>query len=187
MGESEKEVVIPGEKVAVIEEYIPKENVYVNYGFILSKVVGILHKDDEKKEIGVLQIKDLALPKLKDIVFGVVTSIRDPIAYIDIFYIENRNKLLLTPFDSFLHANNVSSMYTRTLYDVIGYGDIVRAYIIDGSGSPYELAIRGRDFGVVFARCPKCMTPLKKKGYDLFCSRCRKKFKRKISLYYLIK
>ena len=182
-----KEIVIPGEKIAVIEEYLPKENVYVNIDYILSKVIGVLYKDDEKKEIGVRRLKNVGLPKKGDIVYGVVTSIRDPIAYVDIVYIENRNKMFLNPFDSFLHANNVSSMYVRSLYDAIGYGDIIRAYIIDGSNPPYELSTKGREFGVVFARCPLCMRPLRRKGYELFCSRCRKKFKRKISTYYLLK
>ena len=182
-----KEIVVPGEKLAVIEEYLPRENVYINIDHILSKIVGVLYRNNDRKEISVYRLKELSLPKVGDVVYGVVTSIRDPIAYIDIFYIENKNKIFLDPFDSFLHANNISSMYVRSLYDAIGYGDIIRAYIIDGATPPYELSTRGREFGVVFARCPLCMRPLKRKGYELFCSKCKKKFKRKISTYYLLK
>jgi len=183
----DKEVVVPGEKLAVIEEYLPRENVYVNVDFILSKIIGTIFRDNEKKEISVRRIKELSLPKVRDVIYGIVTSIRDPIAYVDIIYIENRNKIFLNPFDSFLHANNVSSMYVRSLYDAIGYGDIIRAYIVDGYNPPYELSIKGREFGVVYARCPLCMRPLRRKGYELFCSKCRKKFKRKISTYYFLK
>ena len=183
----DEKIVVPGEKLAVIEEYLPRENVYINIDHVLSKIVGILYKDDEKKEIGVRRLKNVVLPRVGDIVFGVVTSIRDPIAYVDIIYVENRDKIFLNPYDSFLHANNVSSMYVKSLYDAIGYGDIIRAYIIDGVTPPYELSIKGREFGVVFSRCPLCMRPLKRKGYNLFCSRCKRKFKRKTSMHYLLK
>lgn len=177
---------IPGETIAVIEEFFAGDNTYMVNGYIISKILGRVETDATKRVIRVEPLKRIYLPEIDEVVYGRVITIRDPIAFLDVIYIENRDKHLLKPLSGILHANNVSSSYVKSLYEVIGYGDVVRAWVMESKTLPLELSIKGREFGVIFSKCPHCMTPLKKRGFNLFCSRCRKSFKKKISSRYLL-
>ena len=184
-GKSEK-LTIPGETIAVIEEFFAGDNTYLMNGDIISKILGRIIADINKRVIKVEPLKRLYLPEVNEVVYGRVVTIRDPIAFLDVIYVENRNKPLLKPLSGILHVNNVSSSYVKSLYEVIGYGDVVRAWVMESRTLPLELSIKGREFGVIFSNCPYCMTPLKKRGFNLFCNKCKKSFKKKVSPKYLL-
>jgi len=186
-GNDEEELVVPGETVAVIEEFLAGNNTYLMNGDIVSKIIGRVRVDLKKHVIEVETLKKLHLPDVNEVVYGVVSSIKDPIAFVDVIFMESRNKLLLSPLTGMLHTSNVSSSFVKSLYDVIGYGDIIRAWVIESKTLPLELSIKGREFGVIFSRCPLCLTSLKRRGFNLSCPRCRRNFKKKISSHYIIK
>ncbi len=183
-----RRLVLPGEEVAVIEEFIGKNNTYVAEGRVLSKIIGLVDYDLEDRIAVVNPLKKLSLPQKNDIVYAIVTRVKDIAASLEIFYVENHNRYFHPPLSATLHVMNVSTSYVKVLYDVLGYGDIVRAKILVGKTPPYVLSLKGREFGVIYSNCPYCMTPLKRRGFTLFCPRCKRTTRRKISMtHYLLK
>jgi len=183
-----RRLVLPGEEIAVIEEFIGKNNTYIAEGRVLSKIIGLVDYDLEDRIAIVNPLKRLSLPQKDDIVYAIVTRVKDIAASLEIFYIENYNRYFYPSLSATLHVMNVSTSYVKVLYDVLGYGDIVRAKILVGKTPPYVLSLKGREFGVIYSNCPYCMTPLKKRSFTLFCPRCKRTTKRKISMtHYLLK
>lgn len=185
---SEGDVKIPGDVLSVEEEYLPGSGVYVEEGYLKAKVIGRPRVDHARHVLELKPFKATALPlNPRDIVYANVDFIRDPVAHVKIFYVENKDVVLQPPVSGVLTVSNISASRVKSLYDVIGYGEIIRAYIAEPGGPPYLLSIKGRDFGVVVARCPKCLTPMRLRGLRLVCPACRTKAKRKISSKYALR
>jgi exosome complex component CSL4 len=184
----EGEFVVPGDEIGVVEEYLPSAGAYVHDGFVRAKAVGFVKADASKHEAAVVQARDVPLPRLGDVVYAVVTGVRDAVVYLDIFYNETRKVSYAVPFRGILHISEASNERLRSTYEVFGYGDIVRANVISRK-PPYMLSTKGPEFGLVLVRCPRCMTPLRRRGLWLYCPVCRKTHKRKkiASRHYLLK
>ncbi|AKG39034.1 MAG: exosome complex RNA-binding protein Csl4 [Infirmifilum sp.] len=185
---SEGDIVVPGDALGVEEEYLPGYGVYVDGGYLKAKLVGTPQLDMIHRVLELKSVKRTALPlSPKDIVYASVEFIRDPVAYVRIFYVENKKTELQPPVSGVLTVSNISSSRVKSLYDVIGYGDILRAYVAEPGGPPYLLSIKGREYGVLVARCPKCLTPMKLRGLRLVCPACRAKARRKTSSKYALR
>ena len=183
----EERFVVPGDEVGVIEEFVPATGTYVRDGFVRAKTVGALKVDALKHEISIAQAREVPLPRFGDVVYAVVTGLRDSVVYLDVFYNETRNATYAVPFRAILHISEASNERLRSTYEVFGYGDVVRAVVISRK-PPYMLSTRGTELGIVLARCPRCMTPLRKRGLWLYCPTCRKTHKRRkvASRHYLL-
>jgi len=183
-----KKVLVPGETIGVIEEFIPCENVYVINGFIKSLVLGIPLYNLKEHIVSVRPVKENKplIPRLNDIVYSQVTRIRENVAFTSIFEIERRG-CLQVPFTGILHISQISSSYVKTIYDAVRVGDIIRARVISKKGPPFHISTKGKDMGVVYALCPLCVRPLKKRGIYLLCTSCRRISKRKLSELYVLR
>jgi len=181
-----KAVATPGDVVSVIEEYFPGKNTYTIDGEIIAKLVGIIVANYDKRIITIEEAYKPKIPQEGEIVYAIVTKIRDISITLDVFYIETRNQLLHPPLTGSLHKMNISGEYFKSTYDAYGYGDVLRAKVLIPK-IPLILATRGREYGVILARCPSCMGYLKKRGFNLYCPKCKKTIRRKVSSHYLIK
>lgn len=182
-----KKFVLPGERIAVIEEFFPSLNTFKINGDIFAKIPGFININFKSREISVIPLfptKPL-FPRYNDIVYGIVSRVKDVIAIIDIFEIEGKG-ILSNPISGLLYVSYVSSYYVKDLFEVIRTGDIIRARVISKNRIPLILSIKGRDNGVIYARCPYCMRPLKRRGLNLFCPACKRILSRKISSFYLL-
>lgn len=181
------DLVVPGDELGVIEEYAPACNVYVDeLGVLRARVVGRPSLNAKRHEAGVVQVREVLIPRQGDAVQAVVAAMRDAVVHLDIIYNKTRGVHYAVPFRGVLHISEVSDERVESMYSVFGYGDVVMAKVIS-SKPPYQLSTRGLDFGVVLARCPRCMTPLKKVGLWLRCPNCRKNFRRKkVSRHYTV-
>lgn len=185
---SSSDVKIPGDPLGVEEEYLPGSGVYVEDGYLKAKFLGRVHADIIHRILELKPVKAKVLPlNPRDIVYASVEFIRDPVAHVKIFYVENKNALLQPPVSGVLTISNVSASRVKSLYAVIGYGEVIRAYVAEPGGPPYLLSIKGREFGVILARCPRCLTPMKLRGLRLVCPACKTKAKRKISSRYAVR
>ena len=182
-----KKFVLPGEKIAVIEEFFPSLNTFKIDGDIFAKLAGFINISFKSRKISVIPISPIKplIPRYNDIVYGIVSRVKEVIATVNIFEIEGKG-ILSNPFSGLLYVSYVSSYYIKDLFEAIRTGDIIRARIISKNRIPFILSIKGRDNGVIYARCPYCMRALKKRGLNLFCSGCRKTSNRKISSFYLL-
>ena len=105
--ESEK-FIFPGERLGVIEEFLPGQGTYVENGTIYSATTGYLHLDKINKEAQVhSQVRTPLIPKNGDIVIGHVSSVQDKTMSIDIFQINDKTSN--TSFRGVMHVSNTSN------------------------------------------------------------------------------
>ena len=175
----------PGEEICVIEEYIPGPGSYADdKGFVRSSVVGKLVIDLNQRIISVYNpLGKPAVPRPGEIVRGVVESITDDLAFIDIFSLENKPSANID-YSGIIHVSQVSEKFIEKMGDVLKPGDIVRARILNAK-PPYQLTLRGPGLGVILGFCGRCGAPLiARSDEELVCSKCRRLEKRKVALRY---
>lgn len=176
-------ITFPGDKIAVVEEFIPGIGTYDAEGVIFSEYIGHVLKDKINKIITVKPISDKPIiPREGSIVTGTVVSYQERMASIDIFMIDS--KKIYPPYGSILHISNSSGKYERVMNDVCKTGDIVKAKVIDIKNRVPLLSTHEPEFGVIKAFCSRCGEPLKLKINILHCSNCDNNETRKIAITY---
>jgi len=181
--EKSGQFVLPGERLGVIEEFIPNSGTYVKSGVIYSKIVGRALLDFLNKRVSVYPLVHGAkIPRVGSIVLGQVSSVQSENAAVRIFKIGN--KLLSGFFTGILHISDVQLRYVESMYDVCKPGDILRAKVISEKNRTYHLSTKDKNLGVVYAFCSQCGYMLASKKQNMYCPRCGKIEKRKITIDY---
>ncbi len=179
-----RKIVVPGDKIGVIEEYIPHDGAYEHNGEILSSLAGFLEEDLEKHTVSVKTVRRILLPKPGDIVYAVVVSTSEKNALVAIISVNN--KLLNNCFSGLIQVGS-SSMYSmKSIRSAVKPGDIVKCEVLGYNNYIYHLKMYGSEFGVVYALCTKCGGVLVKSGKELKCQICNNVEKRKIASDYSV-
>ncbi len=182
---SSDELVIPGDRICVIEEFVPGANTYADIdGSVRACVVGKVVRNVRSHDIYVEPLKAANILRQGLIVYGQVVSIlNEKVAVVKLLGVWREDKREIMPlkhaFTGLLHVSQASETYCPTLRDIVGVGDVVKARIISRSGPPYLLSIRGPNLGVVYALCPVCRVETRKRGSKLQCPVCGMVLKRK--------
>jgi len=175
--------VSPGDRLGVIEEFIPDAGTYVKDGVIHSKVIGRALLDLPNKRVSVYPLVHGArVPKVGSIAVGQVSNVQNENASVRIFKIGN--KPLSGIFTGILHVSDVQLRYVESMFDVCKPGDIMRAKVISEKNRVYHLSTKDRNLGVVYASCSRCGYTLELKRQAMHCPRCGKIEKRKTALDY---
>lgn len=175
--------VLPGERLGVIEEFVPDAGTYVKDGVIYSKVVGRTLLDFLNKRVSVYPlVRGVSVPKVGSIVLGQVLVVQSESAVVRIFKVGN--KRLSGFFSGFLHISNVQQKFVESMFDVCKPGDIIKAKVISEKNRVFHLSTADRGLGVVYAFCSQCGYTLELKRNVMCCFRCGKIEKRRISLDY---
>ena len=175
--------VLPGERLGVIEEFIPNAGTYVKEGTIYSKVIGRALLDLLNKRVSVYPlIHGAKVPKVGSIVLGQVSNVQTENAGARIFKIDDEP--LSGSFTGILHVSDVQLRYVESMFDVCKPGDIIRVKVISEKNRVYHLSTKDRNLGVVYAFCSQCGYTLELKRHTMHCPRCGKIEKRKIALDY---
>ncbi|MFX1518450.1 MAG: exosome complex RNA-binding protein Csl4 [Promethearchaeota archaeon] len=180
------DLVVPGEVLCTIEEFIPNAGTYVDEknGLILASTVGTVNIDAKTKRISVIAKNKPIEPVKGAIVLGKISDTKKQLVELIIGKIDSDE--LHTPISSTLHISCVSERYTENMTDAYRVGDIVKAHIVDDKRNPCYVSTVGNQFGCIFARCTKCGAILKRKGRStLKCPDCDNIERRKISDDYL--
>ncbi|MEM0232783.1 MAG: exosome complex RNA-binding protein Csl4 [Candidatus Nezhaarchaeales archaeon] len=182
-----KDVVIPGEEIGVIEEFLPGEGTYVDGNSIRSMLFGtaILDVNERKVRIKPLLRRSPLIIERGDVVIGEVIGMKKDVATIVIRRVENKELNLSNPFHGLLHVSQVSDKFIEFLSDAVRVTDILRAKVINLK-PPYQLSIKERGLGVILTFCPICQSPMSIKKRKLYCLKCKIQEKRKISTRYSI-
>lgn len=176
-------LVLPGERIGVIEEFTPNSRTYVKDGVIYSKVVGRALIDLLNKKVSVYPLmRRVSVPRVSTIVLGQVSSTQAENATVRIFKIGQRK--LSGTFTGILHISNVQRRYVESMHDVCKVGDIVRAEVISEKNQVYHLSTDDKGLGVVYAFCSQCGRLLEPKRNGMQCRACGKIEKRKIASDY---
>ncbi|MGC8982537.1 MAG: exosome complex RNA-binding protein Csl4 [Desulfurococcaceae archaeon] len=177
--------VVPGEAIAVEEEALPQQGVYVDQkGFLRSYVVGIAQLDRYKK---VAQVKPVVKREfsLKPgcVAEGVVTGVGEDYALVKLYSNSKGERINAI---GILHISQISSEYISDILDYIRPSDIVRAKVLNSS-PPYLLSTKDPSTGVILAYCGSCGKELYlTTGGVLVCINCGRREKRKTAVGYLL-
>ena len=179
---SSGQFVIPGEKLGVIEEFIPDVGTYVKDGNIYSSSMGFVLIDFINKKISVYPAThNVSIPRVGSIVTGYVTTVQNAFALVRIFRVGR--KILSGSFTGVIHISDISRRYIDNIYDAVRLGDIVRAKVISDKNKIFHLTIKDENLGVIYAFCSQCGGNLIKRR-NLKCAVCGNTEKRKISVDY---
>ena len=171
-------LVLPGERLGVIEEFIPDSGTYVKDGVIYSKIVGRALMDLLNKRVSVYPLINGAVtPKVSTVLLGQVGNAQSDNVLVRIFKI-GRKKLSGT-FTGILHISDVSDRYINSMIEVCKPGDIIRAKVISEKNQIYHLSTADKNLGVLYAFCGRCGNLLELKNYEMQCLRCGNIEKRK--------
>jgi exosome complex component CSL4 len=179
----EAKMVLPGDEIAVAEEFEPGEGTYERNGLVFAAAPGVLYLDPENRVARVRAFNPPAELKLGDIVYGVVEDIRGMMATATILAIHGRSRQISGESDGTVHISNVSEDYTEDIHDKFRLGDIIRAKVIQVKPS-LQLTTAEPNLGVVRAFCSVCRGPLELRGRDLYCPRDERPERRKFAADY---
>jgi exosome complex component CSL4 len=173
-------LVLPGERLGVIEEFIPDSGTYVKDGVIYSKIVGRSLLDLLNKRVSVYPLINGAVtPKVSTVVVGQVGNAQSDNVLVRIFRIGK--KKISGTFSGILHVSDVSDRYVNSMNDVCKPGDIIRAKVISEKNRIYHLSTNDKGLGILYAFCSICGTLLEPQRYELKCPKCGNAENRKMA------
>lgn len=168
-------VALPGDKLAVSEEYLPGPHTYDASGQIRALRAGSVVKDGKNAEISVKPVTEPELIKVDDWVTGQVEGAQASSANVHIFF-HNGNPTY-KDFGGMLSLRGLSGGgrggrgARRTT--PVKLGDIVRCRVFSLVNGIIHLSIEEPDMGVVAALCGNCGRPLLKGSETkLKCDEC---------------
>jgi len=177
------QLVVPGERLGVIEEFIPDAGTYVTEGVIYSKVIGRALVDLIHKRVSVYELAQVAkVPKIGSTVVGQVSSAQPETAGVRIF--EVGNKKVNGVFTGVLHVSDVQMRYVDSMFDICKPGDIIRAKVISDKNRTYHLSTKDKNLGVIYAFCSNCGGLLEPRRQGMHCPKCGKIERRKTTMDY---
>ena len=164
-------LVMPGERLGVIEEFIPDSGTYVKDGVIFSKIIGHSLVDLQSRRVQVYPVADGAtVPKVGTVVIGQIGNAQSDNVLVKIFRVGK--KKVSGTFGGILHVSDVSDRYIDQMSDVCKPGDIVRAKVISEKNQVFHLSTNDKNLGIIDAFCSRDSTLLVQDNYDLKCPKC---------------
>lgn len=177
---NDMQFVVPGERLGVVEEFMPGPGTYERNGTIYSEVTGYTTRDKINKIIAVSPtVKQPLIPREGDTVTGTVVNAQGKMATLNLIKIGERT--LSTPFTALLHISTSSPKYERVMVEVCKTADVVRARVVNTRNRVPQLTTIGRGLGVIRASCSRCGDPLRLKGTVLQCQTCMNIERRKLA------
>jgi exosome complex component CSL4 len=174
---------LPGERLGVIEEFIPDSGTYVKDSVIYSKIIGHALMDLLNKRVSVYPILNNVLtPKVGSIIIGQVGNAQTDNVLVKIFRVGE--KKISGVFGGILHISDVSDRYINSMNEVCKTGDIIRAKVISEKNRIFHLATQDRNLGVLYGFCSRCSTVMNFEHYELRCPKCGSIEKRKTVFAY---
>jgi len=171
-------LVVPGERLGVIEEFTPDAGTYSKDGVIYSKIIGRALMDMMNRRVSVYPlVSEASVPKVGTKVLGQVGNAQSDNVLVRIFKVGP--KRVSGVFTGILHISDVQDSYVDSMNDACRPGDIIRATVISEKNQIYHLSTVDKDLGVLYGFCSRCGGMLESKRYDMRCTKCGNLEKRK--------
>ncbi len=175
--------VVPGDRLGVIEEFVPDQGTYVEDGVIYSMTTGRVVIDPKGRTVSIYpRIRLPSVPRKGSTVLARVMSVQDRSLVLEVFRMGKR--MIHVPFSGLLHVSEASEGYVRTISDLYKPGDIVRAKVVSTANRRLHMSTGGDRLGVIYAFCSHSGHLLVKKGNALQCPVCKKVEHRKLASDY---
>lgn len=174
--------VMPGDEVAVEEEYAAGEGTYAEDGTVYAAQVGYLSLDDDECVASVRCANPPNVLKKGDIVYAVVADIRNTMATADVVGKEGSDKNVGGETYATIHVSKISPKYTDDVSKELRKGDYIRAVVTETKPS-LQLSTKDKHLGCIRVLCSKCKTPMvkDKRGEGVYCQECRYAMPRKLA------
>ena len=166
--------VVPGDRIGVIEEFLPGPGTYVRDGEIRAANVGFLLLNMNARRVSVFRPTKLkgaaCVPRPGHVVVGEVSETQQTYSLARIWMVSSRH--LSGFFTGLLHISNVG-LRVRNMFNVARPGDILRARVLSVKNRVCHLSLADRRLGVIYAFCSNCGELLKaRRDKKLICEAC---------------
>ncbi len=172
------EIVMPGDKLATEEEFLPERGVFNENGYLFSLLVGDLFLGRGKIGVNPL-LRDIRTFKAGDVVLCVITDLLPSIAFASISsiridskdYISLKEGKIINPSEHNRYSDSKKLNFSD--YNV---GDVLLAKIKYNDEDSYMLDIASSpELGILFSICENCGAPMvyDAKLHMLACSKCK--------------
>ena len=171
MRDSKAKKVLPGDKIAVSEEFLPGKHTYEDAGLIRALVVGGVQMDAKNMEISVNPVAEASTVRVEDWVTGQVEVLQSNSAGLKIYYVNGVR--MDKDFSGTLSLRGFGGGRGARKGPPVKLGDIVRCRVFSLVNGIIHLSIDETDMGVLHALCGNCGRPLLKGGRDkVKCDEC---------------
>ncbi|MFX1564670.1 MAG: exosome complex RNA-binding protein Csl4 [Promethearchaeota archaeon] len=180
----EGDSVLPGERLGVIEEFLPGEGTFQDEDDVIySSLTGRVHIDMKERKISVeATTRQPVYPTRNDVVLGVIQNVTKKSAIVSIFQIEDTECPIT--FSGYIFIKNAAGGYIDQMRDLFAPGDVIIARVQQQADGLARLSTVGSRYGVIQAYCSRCGEPLHLQGRQLECIECGNYEKRKLSQDY---
>ncbi|MHB8605678.1 MAG: exosome complex RNA-binding protein Csl4 [Thermoplasmatota archaeon] len=177
-----REMVFPGDEVAIAEEFLPGPGTYEENGNVYAARLGFLTLDSNEFVARVEPVTlEPSILRVGDTVIGVVGMMKASMCVVEV--VKNAaepDRTLGCDTNGTLHIGKVSESYVENLEDAYRPSDIIRAEVTSVDPS-LQLSTKGAKFGVLKAFCPRCRTAYVRKDTIAVCPECDWKDPRKFA------
>ena len=150
---------MPGDKLAVSEEFLPGKHTYDDSGLIRALTVGSVQKDVKNMEISVKPAIEPEVIKVDDWVTGQVEGVQSNSANVHIYFLNG--KVTYKDFSGMLTLRGLTGGGRGARRTTpVKTGDVVRCRVFSLLNGIIHLGIDEPDMGVVAALCGNCGKPL---------------------------
>lgn len=164
---------LPGDKIAIIEEFETGKNTFDDGHTIRSLVVGTPEFDKTNRVANINEIKKLAVPKPGNVIVGNVSALMNNMFAINVGYVEGR------PTHSGLEVICQARGAKKRI--LVRVGDIATAKVISLLNGVIHATISEPELGVLFTMCNKCAGKVVSMGSSVKCVDCGYIEERKLS------
>ena len=164
---------IPGDKIAIIEEYESGKNTFEDGHNVRSTVVGNTDIDKKNRIAQVQDLSSLGMPKVNDVVVGTVVAVMSSMIAVSINYVNDvRTK-----------SNVECICQTRQFRkkNIALLNDIVVLRITAHKNGTIHATINEPELGVLFTKCKKCGGNVIPMRDAIKCTECNWIDERKLS------
>ena len=175
---------LPGDQVAVSEEFVAGRGTYEQEGKIYASYPGIVDLNENEKVARVKGFNPPVQVERGEVIFARVTDIKSSLLICEIFKVEGKErKVVGGEVEGTLHVSKMSEQYTEDIRDHYRVGDILRGRVLQTEPS-IQLTTADKRFGVALGLCTQCRKPMELRGRELFCVQDDRAERRKIVVDY---
>ena len=155
---------IPGEKIASIEEYLPGDNTFEDEDSIRATTIGEIKLDSSEKSASVNSQTQITVPKVGDIIIGVVEANLPSMIAIMIKYVNG--KKVVADLECICVTRHIRKK------NIALAKDVVKVEIISHINGTIHASIDKPELGVLFTKCRKCFGTVVKMRDAVECKDC---------------
>ncbi|MGI0047402.1 MAG: exosome complex RNA-binding protein Csl4 [Nitrosotalea sp.] len=164
---------LPGDKIAIIEEFETGQNTFDDGHSIRSMVVGTPEFDKTNRVAKINELKKAAVPKSGDVILGNVSALMNNMFAINVLYINGK------PTHSGLEVICQARGAKKRI--LVRVGDIATAKVLNLLNGVIHVTISEPELGVLFSKCNKCAGSIVSMGSSVKCVDCSYIEERKLS------